>query len=74
MQAKTGTRTDTDALDVAILSAIKTQGGASVQHIAKDVGKAYNTVLIRCLKMQAIGLLQSSWYGNVRSFYAVEKK
>jgi hypothetical protein len=66
-----GLRSETDALDKAIIFATKTvEGGLPVQRIAEKVGRAYNTVLVRCLKLQAVGLLGSEWYGNVRKFYA----
>jgi len=64
-------REEKDDLDEAILARIAREG-APVQRIAMDIGRAYSTVLLRCLKLQASGLLRSSWYGNVRKFYAVE--
>jgi hypothetical protein len=65
-------RKTTDELDDEILICISSGRGLPVQRIAAETGRAYNTVLIRCLKMQAEGLLQSVWYGNVRRFRLVK--
>jgi hypothetical protein len=64
----------TDELDDAILTCVEGGKELPVQRIVAETGRAYNTILIRCLKMQAEGLLQSVWYGNVRRFHIVNPK
>jgi len=59
-----------DNLDKAVLACITERGAASVGQIARELNRAYSTVLLRCLKMQAAGLLKSSWEDCTRLFIA----
>jgi predicted ArsR family transcriptional regulator len=54
-----------DDLDKAVIACIS-RNDASVPQIAAQLKRAYNTVLIRLLKMQADGVVQSEWrHGRV---------
>lgn len=47
-----------DELNRAILTHVKHEA-ASVGQIAKELNRAYSTIQLRCLKLQAAGLLRS---------------
>jgi DNA-binding Lrp family transcriptional regulator len=56
-----------DNLDKAVLACVQ-DGAASVGQIADRVGRAYSTVLLRCLKMETQGILRSTWCHQRRLF------
>jgi hypothetical protein len=63
----------TDDLDDIVLDCVSNAGEASVGRIAAEIERPYSTVMVRCLKLEAVGFLQSTWYGNVRRFRAVKR-
>ena len=60
-----------DELDQEIIACLNDGRETSVSHIAQQVQRAYSTVLIRCLKLEAAGILQSEWYNHTRLFSVV---
>jgi len=58
----------TDALDNAVIIYRNHEGVAPVARIAKQVHRAYSTVLVRYLKLEAAGILRSEWYNHTRFF------
>ncbi len=64
-----GSRRLTDDLDDEVLGFVLQVGEASVHRIATEIGRPYSTVMVRCLKLEAAGLLRSIWYSNTRQFY-----
>lgn len=58
-----------DELNRAILSHVDHEA-ASVGQIARELDRPYSTILLRCLHLQAAGLLRSSWKDCTRLFIA----
>ena len=64
-------RRHVDELDQEVIACLNHDGEAPVSRIAQHVQRAYSTVLIRCLKLEAVGILQSEWYNHTRLFSVV---
>jgi hypothetical protein len=64
-----GPRRLTDDLDDEVLDCVLHVGEASAHRIATEIKRPYSTVMVRCLKLEAVGLLHSIWYSNTRRFY-----
>jgi hypothetical protein len=64
-----GSRRLTDDLDDEVLGFVLQVAEASAGRIAIEIERPYSTVMVRCLKLEAAGLLHSIWYSNTRRFY-----
>jgi predicted transcriptional regulator len=64
-------RRHVDELDQEVIACLNHDGEAPVSRIAQHVQQPYSTVLIRCLKLEAAGILQSEWYNHTRLFSVI---
>lgn len=59
----------TGALDNAVIAYLAHKGEAPAARIPNQVHRAYSTVLVRCLKLEAVGILNTEWHSHTRFFH-----
>jgi len=50
-----------DELDNAVLACLKYTGEATIPQISEKLKRPYNTVMVRLLKLEVLGLVQGAW-------------
>jgi predicted transcriptional regulator len=63
-----------DALNRSVIEDVQISGYANAREISRRIDKPYSTVLIRCLKLEANGVLNSVWNGNVKKYFLNPKR
>lgn len=59
----------TDDLDNEIITYLSNNGEASMREIANAIDRSRSTLMLRCLKLEAYGLIHSARYGNKCLFF-----